>query len=54
MRLGSKLSFTRSVRAPEAGAMFGPDQEPYLRFAFANLEAERMAGLAERLVASQG
>ena len=36
------------------GAMFGPDQEPYLRFAFANLEAEHMAPLAERLVASQG
>ena len=53
MRLGSKLSFTRSVRAPEAGAMFGPDQKPYLRFAFANLEAEHMAPLAERLVASQ-
>ena len=36
------------------GAMFGPDQEPYLRFAFANLEAEHMTGLAERLVARQG
>ena len=36
------------------GGMFGPDQEPYLRFAFANLEADRMEALAERLVASQG
>ncbi len=35
------------------GAMFGPDQEPYLRFAFANLQAEHMPALAERLVASQ-
>ena len=36
------------------GGMFGPDQEPYLRFAFANLEAELMPALAERLVESQG
>ena len=36
------------------GGMFGPGQEPYLRFAFANLEAEHMGLLAERLVASQG
>lgn len=36
------------------GGMFGPDQEPYLRFAFANLEADLMEALAERLVASQG
>ena len=36
------------------GAMFGPGQETYLRFAFANLEAEAMPALAERLVASQG
>ncbi len=36
------------------GGMFGPDQEPYLRFAFANLEADLMPALAERLVASQG
>jgi hypothetical protein len=33
--------------------MFGPAQENYLRFAFANVEAERMAGLAERLIESQ-
>ncbi len=35
------------------GSMFGPGQEDYLRFAFANVEAERMAGLAERLIESQ-
>lgn len=35
------------------GSTFGPGQEDYLRFAFANLEAERMAELAARLVASQ-
>ncbi len=35
------------------GSMFGPGQENYLRFAFANVEAERMAGLAERLIESQ-
>ncbi len=35
------------------GGMFGPGQEPYLRFAFANLGAEHMPALAERLVASQ-
>jgi aspartate/methionine/tyrosine aminotransferase len=35
------------------GSMFGPGQENYLRFAFANVEAERMASLAERLTESQ-
>ena len=35
------------------GSMFGPGQEDYLRFAFANVEATRMAGLAERLIESQ-
>ncbi len=35
------------------GSMFGPGQENYLRFAFANVEATRMAGLAERLIESQ-
>ncbi len=35
------------------GSMFGPEQENYLRFAFANVEASRMAGLAERLIESQ-
>lgn len=35
------------------GSMFGPGQENYLRFAFANVESERMAGLAERLIESQ-
>ncbi len=35
------------------GSMFGPRQEDYLRFAFANVEEERMAGLAERLIESQ-
>ena len=36
------------------GGMFGPDQESYLRFAFANLEAEHMEPLAQRLIESQG
>ena len=31
------------------GSMFGPGQEDYLRFAFANVEEEKMALLAERL-----
>ncbi len=35
------------------GSMFGPYQENYLRFAFANVEAARMTGLAERLIESQ-
>lgn len=35
------------------GGMFGPGQEQYLRFAFANLDAELMPALAERMVASQ-
>jgi aspartate/methionine/tyrosine aminotransferase len=35
------------------GSMFGPGQEDYLRFAFANVEKEKMAILAERLVNSQ-
>jgi hypothetical protein len=33
--------------------MFGPGQEQYLRFAFANVEADRMVSLAERLIESQ-
>ncbi|MGI9335284.1 MAG: aminotransferase [Gammaproteobacteria bacterium] len=33
------------------GSVFGPGQEDYLRFAFANLEAERMPELGERLAA---
>ncbi|MDP8995496.1 MAG: aminotransferase [Pseudomonadota bacterium] len=36
------------------GAMFGPGQENYLRFAFANVEKEKMALLAERLSESVG
>jgi aspartate/methionine/tyrosine aminotransferase len=36
------------------GSMFGPDQERYLRFAFANSPAEEMASLVERLIESQG
>jgi aspartate/methionine/tyrosine aminotransferase len=36
------------------GSMFGPDQEAYLRFAFANIEAERMPEIVQRLVDSQG
>ena len=35
------------------GAMFGPGQEDYLRFAFANVDKEKMEPLVERLVASQ-
>ena len=35
------------------GNMFGPQQESYLRFAFANLEAEQMPVLVERLISSQ-
>ena len=35
------------------GSMFGADQEAYLRFAFANLDADRFADLVERLLASQ-
>ena len=35
------------------GSMFGPDQESYLRFAFANSPAEDMAILVERLIESQ-
>jgi hypothetical protein len=35
------------------GSMFGPGQEDYLRFAFANVEKEKMAMLVERLVNSQ-
>jgi aspartate/methionine/tyrosine aminotransferase len=35
------------------GSMFGPDQESYLRFAFANSPAEDMPILVERLIESQ-
>ncbi len=35
------------------GSMFGVDQEDYLRFAFANVEADRMGSLVERLIESQ-
>ena len=35
------------------GSTFGPDLEPYLRFAFANLDSEAMPLLVERLLASQ-
>ena len=36
------------------GSMFGPGQEDYLRFAFANVEKEKMALLAERLKETGG
>ena len=36
------------------GSMFGPDQERFLRIAFANAEAADMATMAERLIESQG
>ena len=35
------------------GSMFGPDQEDYLRFAFANLANEHIYELVSRLIASQ-
>ncbi len=35
------------------GSMFGPGQDDYLRFAFANLDAEHMGELGRRLIASQ-
>jgi aspartate/methionine/tyrosine aminotransferase len=35
------------------GSMFGPGQEDYLRFAFANVEGEHMAELVDRLIESQ-
>lgn len=35
------------------GSMFGPDQERYLRFAFANADAALMPELAARLIESQ-
>jgi aspartate/methionine/tyrosine aminotransferase len=35
------------------GSMFGPGQDQYLRFAFANMEAEFMPALIDRLVESQ-
>jgi aspartate/methionine/tyrosine aminotransferase len=36
------------------GSMFGPGQEDYLRFAFANVEKEKMSILVERLLEFQG
>ncbi len=36
------------------GSMFGPGQEDYLRLAFANVPAESMVQLVERLIESQG
>jgi aspartate/methionine/tyrosine aminotransferase len=35
------------------GSMFGPGQDQYLRFAFANMEAEFMPALVDRLIESQ-
>jgi aspartate/methionine/tyrosine aminotransferase len=35
------------------GSMFGPGQDNYLRLAFANVDAGRMATLADRLIESQ-
>lgn len=35
------------------GSFFGPQQEDYLRFAFANVESQRFEELIERLLASQ-
>ncbi len=36
------------------GTFFGPGQNSYLRFSFANVEAERMDEIARRLAASRG
>ncbi|HUR43295.1 MAG TPA: aminotransferase [Aestuariivirga sp.] len=36
------------------GSMFGPNQEDYLRIAFANAEAAAMPAVVERLIESQG
>lgn len=36
------------------GSMFGPGQEDYLRFAFANVDASLMVPLVDRLIESQG
>ncbi len=36
------------------GTMFGPGEEPYLRLAFANLDAALMPEVGRRLLASQG
>ena len=36
------------------GSAFGPDQDPYVRFALANIGADAMAALGDRLVVSQG
>jgi len=33
------------------GSMFGPGQEDFLRVAFANVEKDKMAGIAARLAA---
>ena len=35
------------------GSMFGPDQEQYLRLAFANVEAAAMPDVVARLIESQ-
>ncbi len=35
------------------GSMFGPEQEDYLRFAFANVDGALMAPLVERLIGAQ-
>lgn len=35
------------------GSMFGPGQDDYLRFAFANVDKEKMGTLVERLIQSQ-
>ena len=36
------------------GSAFGPDQESYVRFALANIDADATTALGDRLVASQG
>jgi aspartate/methionine/tyrosine aminotransferase len=36
------------------GSMFGASQEAYLRLAFANLDADKMGAVVERLIESQG
>jgi len=48
MTVAEALSIQRGI-VTLPGSAFGPDQEPYLRLAFANVEADRIAEVAERL-----
>ncbi len=48
MQVAEALAIQRGV-VTLPGSAFGPDQERYLRLAFANVEADRIAEVAERL-----